>query len=86
METSEYEYFENKKRTGLILTAKNINPAAPLICMYDVDRPTPVTYPNGPDFWSKKSHRYRTKQEQVEFIKDGCVDRDLGKMPSDWLE
>ena len=73
------KYFERKKRAGLIFTLKNIDPHEQAFSMRpDTTRPRPIESPAGPSYWSRKSGRYRNAYEQREYIKSGCVDRDLG--------
>ena len=82
------EYFENKKRQGLIFTLHNIDTQKPYICMKNDPKsisckPVPVPMPVGPSFWSRLSGRYRTAEEQREYLASGCVDRALPVLTGD---
>jgi len=71
----ELVYFEQNKRRGFVFTAHNINEKNPYIAMRGVGvSSTPICPPPGPNFWSKKSGRYRTQREQSEYLRRGCVD------------
>lgn len=71
-----YDYFEEKKRRGLIFTLHNIDPNLP----YDsIDKKTgrPIESPGEATWWSHLSSRYRDADEQKAFIESGCVDKRL---------
>mgnify|MGYP003290645789 CR=1 FL=1 len=71
-------YYEEKKRAGLIFTAHNINEKNPYIAMDPNSlSPKPIVCDDLPPFWSHLSGRYRTHDEQVDFMKGGCVDKKL---------
>lgn len=76
------EYFEQKKREGLIFTMHNLNPKLPYISMLPTSilYARPVEEPEGPLYWSHLSGRYRTYEEQQEFLRGGCVDQKLPKI------
>lgn len=71
-------YYESKKKQGLIFTQKNLNPEAPLSAL-DPDYECKLIYApdDGPSYWSHLSCRYRTYEEQQQFIASGCIDRKL---------
>lgn len=68
------KYFEEKKRKRLIFTMDMFDPRLPNRCMAidtDTMQPVPVTEPDGPSYWSRASGRYRSYEEQQEYIKTG---------------
>ena len=67
-----YTYFETKKQTGLFFTLKNINPDLPADSM--ISGHTPVSAP-GVSYWDRKRGRYRTYEEQQEYL------REIGALP-----
>lgn len=69
-------YFEQKKRLGLIFTLHNTNPKLPYISM-DQELEEPIVPPDGPNWWSHLSGRYRDYDEQMKYIADGLVDKKL---------
>ena len=69
------EYFERKKRQGLIFTEHNIDPSKDYNCMQrNTMSPIPICEPPGYSYWSKLSGRYRTSEEQKEFAERGGID------------
>lgn len=76
------KYFEQKKRENLVFTLHNINPDWPYLSM----QPTSILYarpieePDGPSYWSHLSGRYRSYEEQQEFLANGCIDKKLPKV------
>ena len=71
-------YFEEKKRSGLIFTMHDVNPTCPYLAMDESVNYTQVfTDPGGVSWWSRLSCRYRTKDEQMAFIRSGYVDKKL---------
>lgn len=74
----QFNYVEEKKRKGLIFTAHNVNPEYPYITMNPyVPYPKPILTGEAPSFWSHLSGRYRTYEEQQEYIASGLVDKKL---------
>lgn len=67
------EYYERKKRQGFFLTKKNLNPSADYSAMDGELKKFVVTEP-GVSYWSRASGRYRTYEEQEEYIKSGMKD------------
>ncbi len=70
-------YFEEKKRKGYILTAKHINPSYGDYCMIPIDTICVPIEQDGPSSWSHLSGRYRTYEEQCEFMRSGRKDKKL---------
>lgn len=71
-------YFEKKKRQGFIFTKHNIDGKHQYISMCnDILAPRPIEQPDGPIYWSHLSGRYRTAEEQKEFMDSGMIDRKL---------
>lgn len=62
-----YTYFETKKQAGLFFTLKNINPDLPANSM--ISGHTPVSAP-GVSYWDRKHGRYRTYEEQQEYLRE----------------
>lgn len=81
MKTVMNLYFEEKKRKGFIFTLHNIDSSKPYVSM---DPKTgysqPISQPDGPSYWSRKSGRYRTEKEQAEFVASGCIDEALPEL------
>lgn len=73
-------YYENKKKQGLIFTLQNVDPNAPMTALDGTHECRLVFDDEGPSYWSHLSHRYRTYEEQQEFIKLGCIDQKLPPM------
>ena len=69
-------YFEKKKREGLIFTQHNMNISKPYNSMEKDRNPVISNY----SFWSRLSGRYRTYEEQVEYIRSRYKDKALPKL------
>lgn len=69
-------YFEKKKKEGLIFTFHNMDP---LMDYLSTEPKITSAHPVVSDdymYWSRLSGRYRTCEEQKEFVSSGCVDKD----------
>ena len=64
-------YFTCKKQAGLFLTQQNLDPSAPANAMSGSQ---PVSAP-GISYWDRKRGRYRTYEEQQEYL------REIGALP-----
>ena len=70
------QYYELKKKQGLIFTRSDIDPSLPCEAI-DKKSGEPIEMPYGPLYWSRLSGRYRNSAEQKKYIVSGCVDRRL---------
>ena len=78
-EYEELSYLEKKKREGLIFTLHNMNRSKPYISIEKGKTSAkPITCDH--NFWSRRSGRYRTFEEQTEYIRSGYVDKALPKL------
>ena len=74
---NDYSYFESLKKRNLIFTEHNMNPRAPYMAIDRHRGDRLIETPEGPSYWSHLSGRYRDYDEQMAFIRDGCVDKRL---------
>lgn len=74
-------YFDEKKRSGLIFTEHNIDETRPYNSMIlNIRGLKTVEMPGVVSYWSRLSGRYRTAKEQARFLKTGLVDSNLGRL------
>ena len=59
-------YYNSKKQSGLFFTQQNLDPSAPANAMSGNQ---PVTAP-GVSYWDRKRGRYRTYEEQQQYLKE----------------
>lgn len=64
-------YFNCKKQAGLFFTQKNLDPSAPANAMSG-NHPVSAS---GVSYWDRKRGRYRTYEEQQEYL------REIGALP-----
>jgi hypothetical protein len=72
----ENSYFEKKKKEGLIFTFHNMNPLKDYVSIEPKATSAQPVVSDDYLYWSRLSGRYRTFEEQKEFISSGCVDKD----------
>ena len=71
--SDNYAYYSTKKHSGLFFTLKNVDPSLPAVSMTQSGR-NPVSVP-GVSYWDRKRGRYRTYEEQQEYL------REIGALP-----
>lgn len=72
------KYYEEKLNRGYILTKQDIKPGGERTALVNKNvKAEPVTEEDGPTNWSRLSGRYRTYDEQQEYLANGRHDKKL---------